>query len=86
MVALLVLASVLSRIFGDVSAAAQQGRTGPQRTYRVDLGGQFAPPGSVVKPTKVTVFLSICGADNPGEADLAIDGNPAILPEDRHLY
>ena len=37
-----------------------------------------ASPGAsnIVKPIRVTVFSPDGGADNPGSAELAIDGNP----------
>lgn len=76
MVALLVLASVLSRIFGDVSGGLNKDELGLNAPTASTSAASSAPPGSVVKPTKVTVFPD-GGADNPGEADLAIDGNPA---------
>ncbi len=77
MVALLVLASVLSRIFGDVSGGLNKDELGLNAPTASTSAASSAPPGSVVKPTKVTVFSPDGGADNPGEADLAIDGNPA---------
>jgi len=74
-VALLVLASVLSRIFGDVGGSLdkrdQLGLNAPS--------GSAAPavPGNLVKPVKATVFSPGGEADAPDLAGLAIDGNPA---------
>jgi putative peptidoglycan lipid II flippase len=72
-VALLVIASFLSSIFGDVHGPLDQGG---------QLGlnpstSQTQSAGSVVKPTAATVFSPGGGADNPGQATMAIDGNPA---------
>ncbi|OSC39321.1 murein biosynthesis integral membrane protein MurJ [Mycobacterium decipiens] len=74
LVALLVLASVLSRIFGDVGGLNKD-ELGLNAPTSSTSPASSAPPGSVVKPTKVTVFSPDGGADNPSQADLAIDGN-----------
>ncbi|HYB39772.1 MAG TPA: murein biosynthesis integral membrane protein MurJ [Mycobacterium sp.] len=77
-VALLVLASVLSRIFGDVGGGLDKDQLGlntPSSTS-TSAGGS-APAGSVVKPVRATVFSPEGDADNPSQAGLAIDGNPA---------
>lgn len=71
-VALVVLASVLSNIFGDVGGSLDEGL------------GLNAPSSSAeaadttdVKPVRATVFSPGGEADNPQDAGLAIDGNPA---------
>src|SRR5271166_1242197 len=75
-VALLVMASVLSRMFGDVGGLDKDrlGLNSPSSSSSAN-GGPAA--GSLVKPVSATVFSPGGGADNPGEAALAIDGNPA---------
>jgi putative peptidoglycan lipid II flippase len=74
-VALLVMASVLSRMFGDVGGLDKDrlGLNSPSSSSASN--GPAA--GSLVKPVSATVFSPSGGADNPGEAALAIDGNPA---------
>jgi putative peptidoglycan lipid II flippase len=74
-VALLVLASVLSRIFGDVGGLGgdQLGLNAPSSSAQSNGGSN----GNVVKPVKVTVFSPEGEADAPDQAPLAIDGNPA---------
>ena len=68
-VALIVLASVLSHVFGDVGgglgvtswASTPRPRRRPTR-----------PRAMWVKPTRVTVFSPMGGADNPAQADKAL--------------
>jgi putative peptidoglycan lipid II flippase len=76
-VALLVLASVLTRMFGDVSGLDkdQLGLNAPSASSTPS--GESAPAGSMVKPVSATVFSPGGEADNPGSAGQAIDGNPA---------
>jgi putative peptidoglycan lipid II flippase len=77
-VALLVLASVLSRMFGDVGGGLDKGGLGlnaPSASSTSPAGAAAA--GSMVKPLRATVFSPEGAPDNPGQADLAIDGNPA---------
>jgi putative peptidoglycan lipid II flippase len=75
-VALLIMASVLSRMFGGVGGLDkdQLGLNAPSASSSANGG---APAGSVVKPVAATVFSPGGGADNPDEAALAIDGNAA---------
>ncbi len=75
-VALLVMASVLSRMFGDVGGLDKDrlGLNSPSSSSSAN-GGPAA--GSLVKPVSATVFSPGGGPDNPGEAAQAIDGNPA---------
>lgn len=85
MVALLVLASVLSRIFGDVSGGLNKDELGLNAPTASTSAASSAPPGSVVKPTKVTVFPD-GGADNPGRliwpstAIRPLPGRPTSIP------
>jgi putative peptidoglycan lipid II flippase len=75
-VALLVLASVLSKMFGDVSGLDkdQLGLNAPSAS---STPSGSAAAGSMVKPVSATVFSPGGEADNPSQAGQAIDGNPA---------
>jgi putative peptidoglycan lipid II flippase len=78
-VALLVLASVVSEIFGNVGGGLNKdelGLNGPSSSTSSSAAVSSAPAGSVVKPTKATVFSPDGDPDNPGQAGLAIDGDP----------
>jgi putative peptidoglycan lipid II flippase len=75
-VALIVLASVLNHIFGDVGGGLNKDELGlnaPSSSTTATTGS--APSGSVVKPSKATVFSPEGEADNPSQAGQAIDGN-----------
>lgn len=80
-VALLVLASIVSKIFGDVGGGLNKdelGLNGPSSSSA--SASSSAPPaaaGSVVKPTKATVFSPDGDADNAGTAGQAIDADPS---------
>ncbi|MGH3597680.1 MAG: murein biosynthesis protein MurJ, partial [Mycobacterium sp.] len=78
-VALLVLASVLSRMFGDVGGLDNDrlGLNAPSASS--SSGGDATAAGSAVKPVSATVFSPGGEADNPGDAGHAIDGNPATM-------
>lgn len=71
--ALVVLASVLTRIFGDTDGGLKGDRLGLNTTTSTSS----AAPGSAVKPVAVTVFSPDGGADAPDLAGLAIDGDPS---------
>jgi putative peptidoglycan lipid II flippase len=78
-VALIVLASILSRMFGDVGGGLDQDELGlnaPSSPAEANAnpgnGG-----GNIVKPVRATVFSPEGGADAPDLAGLAIDGNPS---------
>lgn len=75
LVALLVLASVLNRIFGDVNGLdkTELGLSSPSASALPGASG----PNGIVKPVQVTVFSPGGEADRPQDAGLAIDGNPA---------
>ena len=79
LVALLVLASVLSKMFGDVGGLDkdQLGLNGPSTSS----SGDNAAAGSVVKPVGATVFSPGGEPDNPASAALAIDGSPGTAWE-----
>jgi len=79
-VALIVLASVLSRIFGDVGGGLggdQLGLNSPTTSARG--GGGDVSTGKIVKPVRATVFSPEGEADAPDQAPLAIDGNPSTV-------
>jgi putative peptidoglycan lipid II flippase len=72
-VALLVLAWLLKGLFANVGT----GGTINAPAIGANSPTLGAPPEPVgVKPIRATVFPPGPGADNPGSADLAIDGNP----------
>jgi putative peptidoglycan lipid II flippase len=76
-VALLVLGTVLSRIFGDVGdglGGDELGLNAPGSSESSAAAG-----GSTVKPVSATVFSPEGEADAPSAARLAIDGNPATV-------
>jgi putative peptidoglycan lipid II flippase len=75
-VALLVLASLLKGIFGDVGGFSgdELGLNAPSSSSD-DNGGGGSSSGATVKPVKVTVFSPEGEADAPAQAPLAIDGN-----------
>jgi putative peptidoglycan lipid II flippase len=80
-VALILLASVLSRIFGDVGGGLggdQLGLNAPTTSAQSD-GSSSTSTGNVVKPVRATVFSPEGEADAPDEAGKAIDGNPATV-------
>ncbi|WP_396932450.1 murein biosynthesis integral membrane protein MurJ [Mycolicibacterium sp.] len=74
-IALIILASVLSSIFGDVGGGLKGDQLGlnPSTSQSADNN---AASGSTVKPVKATVFSPGGGADNPDKADLALTGGP----------
>ncbi len=78
-VALLVLASIVSKIFGKVGGGLNKdelGLNGPSSSSASSAAATPAPAGSIVKPTRATVFAPDGEPDNTGTAGLAIDGDP----------
>ncbi|GBG40994.1 murein biosynthesis integral membrane protein MurJ [Mycobacterium montefiorense] len=78
-VALLVLASIVSRIFGNVGGGLNKdelGLNGPGSSSSSSSSANPAPAGSVVKPTRATVFSPDGDPDNASTAGQAIDGDP----------
>ena len=73
-IALIVLASVLSSIFGDVGGGLKGDQLGLNPS--TSQSANNTPSGSTVKPVKVTVFSPGGGADNPDKADLALSSGP----------
>ncbi|CQD07537.1 virulence factor mvin family protein [Mycobacterium europaeum] len=79
-VALLVLASVVSKIFGNVGGGLNKdelGLNGPSSSTSSSSAPSSAAAGSIVKPTKATVYAPDGDADNAGTAGQAIDGDPS---------
>jgi putative peptidoglycan lipid II flippase len=76
-VALIVLATVLSRIFGDVGdglGGDELGLNAPTTSAEAD-----GSSGNIVKPVRATVFSPEGEADAPDQAPLAIDGNQSTV-------
>jgi putative peptidoglycan lipid II flippase len=79
-VALIVLASVLSRIFGDVGdglGGDQLGLNAPTTSAQGGSGASGGAVGNIVKPVRATVFSPEGEPDAADQASLAIDGNPS---------
>ncbi|MDM3975475.1 lipid II flippase MurJ [Mycobacterium marseillense] len=80
-VALLVLASVVSKIFGNVGGGLNKdelGLNGPSSSASSSAATtSAAASGSVVKPTRASVYSPDGEVDNPGTAGQAIDGDPS---------
>ena len=72
LVALLVLASVLRGIFGDVGGGLDKQQLGLNSQHPTSSGAPT--PGNVVKPVGVTVFSPGGGADSPETAGKALTG------------
>jgi putative peptidoglycan lipid II flippase len=77
-VALIVLASVLSRIFGDVGGGLGGDELGLNAPTTSAEGGDSSS-GKTVKPVRVTVFSPEGEPDAPDQAALAIDGNASTV-------
>ncbi|MGH3560296.1 MAG: protein kinase family protein, partial [Mycobacterium sp.] len=78
LVAVILLASWLNRIFGDVTGL-DKGELGLNSPSTTSSQTSSAAPGSIVKPVRATVFSPGGEADNPQDAGLAIDGDPATF-------
>lgn len=78
-VALLVMASVINKVFGHLGSGLNNDKLGLNTPTSSTSSSPTSsvPEGSIVKPTKATVFSPDGEADNPDDAGLAIDGNPA---------
>lgn len=75
-VALVVLATVLSRIFGDVGDGLRGDELGLNAPSSTEAG---AGAGEAVKPVSAVVFSPEGEADAPTEARLAIDGDATTV-------
>ncbi|MGE0214853.1 murein biosynthesis integral membrane protein MurJ [Mycolicibacterium sp.] len=82
-IAVVLLATVLSRIFGDVGnglGGDELGLNAPTSTTQSAPGA-----GSTIKPVRATVFSPEGEADAPDLAGLAIDGDPStVWPTDTY--
>ena len=79
-VALVVMATILSRIFGDVGGGLDKDELGlnaPTSATESENGGTAT--GSTVKPVRATVFSPEGEADSPSQAGLAIDGSTSTM-------
>lgn len=76
LIAFLVLASILNRIFSDVGGSINGDQLGLNAPSLSQSPSPEPEVGDVVKPVRATVFSPDGGADNPADADKAIDGNP----------
>jgi putative peptidoglycan lipid II flippase len=74
-IALIVLATVLRGVFGDVGGPLDKDQLGLNAPSTSSGSGNDANGGDV-KPVKATVFSPGGEADNPADAGKAIDGNP----------
>jgi putative peptidoglycan lipid II flippase len=79
LVALIVLATVLSQIFGDVGDGLGGDELGLNAPSTSESGGGGGGAGDTVKPVSVTVFSPEGEADAPAEAGRAIDGNASTV-------
>jgi putative peptidoglycan lipid II flippase len=79
LVALIVLASVLSRIFGDVGDGLGGDELGLNAPTTSAEGGDDNSAGNTVKPVRATVFSPEGEADAPDEAPKAIDGSATTV-------
>lgn len=80
-IALVVLASFLGRMFGDVGG----GLKGDQLGLTTTTTASKEASGPLVKPVDATVFSPQGGADAPALAGLAIDGDPeTVWPTDTY--
>lgn len=78
LVALIVMASVLNSIFGDVGGGLNRDELGlnaPSSNSEDTQDNSSAATGSTVKPVRATVFSPEGEADSPATAGQAIDGN-----------
>ncbi len=78
LVALIVMASVLNSIFGDVGGGLNRDELGlnaPSASTEESQDNSNAATGSTVKPVRATVFSPEGEADSPATAGQAIDGN-----------
>ena len=81
-VALILLGTFLSKIFGDVGGG---GLKGDQLGLNTTTAAGKEATGPMVKPVAATVFSPGGGADAPNLAGLAIDGDPAtVWPTDTY--
>lgn len=78
-VAVILLATVLSRIFGDVGSGLGGDELGLNAPSESQSQSPTTATGSALKPTRVTVFSPEGEADAPDAASLAIDGDTTTV-------
>ncbi|PRC49957.1 hypothetical protein C6A85_72035, partial [Mycobacterium sp. ITM-2017-0098] len=78
-IAVVLLATVLSRIFGDVGNGLGGDELGLNSPSSSSSSEQPSTPGSVIKPVRATVFSPEGEADAPDQASLAIDGSQTTV-------
>ncbi len=78
-VAVVLLATVLSRIFGDVGSGLDGDELGLNAPSSAAPSDSSGADGATVKPVRATVFSPEGEADAPELAPLAIDGNPTTV-------
>ncbi|UXA21059.1 murein biosynthesis integral membrane protein MurJ [Mycobacterium sp. SMC-4] len=84
-VAVVLLATVLSRIFGDVGNGLGGDALGLNAPSPTQQNGDQATTGSAVRPVRATVFSPDGGADAPELAGRAIDGDAStVWPTDTY--
>ncbi len=84
-IAVVLLATVLSRIFGDVGNGLGGDELGLNAPSSSEQSPSATVAGAVVKPVRATVFSPEGGADAPDLAGLAIDGDPStVWPTDTY--
>ncbi|KGI66149.1 membrane protein [Mycolicibacterium rufum] len=84
-IAVVLLATVLSRIFGDVGNGLGGDELGLNAPSSSSEQSPSADAGAVVKPIRATVFSPEGEADAPDLAGLAIDGDPStVWPTDTY--
>ncbi len=88
-VALLVLASIVSKIFGNVGGGLNKdelGLNGPGSSSSSSASANPAPAGSIVKPTRATVFSPDGDPDNASHGRAGHRWRPLDRLGDRGLY
>lgn len=78
-VAVILLATVLSRIFGDVGSGLGGDELGLNAPSESQSQSPTTATGSALKPTRATVFSPEGEADAPDAASLAIDGDTTTV-------
>ncbi|MGQ9405928.1 murein biosynthesis integral membrane protein MurJ [Mycolicibacterium gilvum] len=78
-VAVILLATVLSRIFGDVGSGLGGDELGLNAPSSSQTDSPSTATGSALEPVRATVFSPEGEADAPDAASLAIDGDPSTV-------
>jgi putative peptidoglycan lipid II flippase len=84
-VALVMLASVLNRVFGNLNGDFDKNNLGLNAPSSTSSETDAADPGSTVKPLRASVFSPGGDADSPSQAQKAIDGDRnTVWPTDTY--